>query len=168
MKIAGMVLAAALLLPAALMAQQPQAQQPPQGAPRMGGRGMMMRSPIAIAIAHKADLSLTDDQVAKLNDIEKQLQEKNAPIRDKMRESMQGAGDFQSMTDEQRQAMREKMQPLMQQMRANTAAARQDAEKLLKPEQVSKLQDILQQEMPMRGQPPQAPGAPTTQGTSGN
>ncbi len=166
MKIAGILLAAALLLPAGLAAQeqpQPQPQPQPQAGQRMGGRGMM-RSPVAIAIAHKADLNLTDDQVAKLDAIEKQLQEKNAPLREKMRAAMSGAGDFQSMTDDQRQAMREKMQPVMQELRANSQAARADAEKVLKPEQVTKLQQILEQEMPQRG-----PGmGPRTPGSSGN
>jgi Spy/CpxP family protein refolding chaperone len=146
MKFAGMVLATALLIPAALAAQGQ-----PQGPG--GGRGMMMRTPAAIAIAHKADLSLSDDQVAKLDAIDKAYTAKNAPLMQKMRDAMQAAGGFQSMTDEQRQALA----PVRQQLQANRQAARDETEKVLKPEQVTKLQDILQQEMPMRGRPPQAP-----------
>ena len=157
MKIAGMILVAALLAPAALVAQGP-----PGGA----GRGMMrMPSPVAIAVAHKADLSLTEDQLTKLQAIETQLQAKNAPLMKQWQDARQGMPDFQSMTDEQRQQMREKMMPIMQQLRTNREAAQADAEKLLKPEQVTKLHEILQQEMPRRG--PGGPGQgapPPTQG----
>ncbi len=151
MKLAGMVLATALLIPAVLAAQEPQGQG--QGRGPGGGRGMMMRTPAAIAIAHKADLSLTDDQVSKLDAIDKDYTAKNAPLMQKMRDAVQAAGGFQSMTDEQRQALA----PVRQQLMANRQAARDETEKVLKPEQVTKLQDILQQEMPMRGRPPQAP-----------
>jgi Spy/CpxP family protein refolding chaperone len=58
------------------------------------------------------------------------------------------------MTDEQRQAMREKTQPLMQQLRDNTQAARTEAEKLLTADQVKKLADLIQAEMPQRGPRP--------------
>src|SRR5512140_2919703 len=145
-KLASILLGAALLAPVGLVAQGQ-----PGGGP--GGRGIMMRSPIAIAIAHKADLALTDDQAAKLDVIDKALTAKNAPLRQKMQEARNGV-DFQSMTDEQRQAMREKVMPIMTEMRANPASARAEAEKLLKPEQVTKLQAILQQEMPQRGPRP--------------
>ncbi len=146
MKIAGILLAAALLAPVALSAQQ----QPGQG-PR--GRGMGMRSAAAIAIEHKADLGLTDEIVAKLQVIEKNLQDKNAPLVKQRQDAMQGM-DFQSMTDDQRQQMREKMMPIMQQMRDNNQAARTEVEKLLTADQVKKLGDLIQQEMPMRGQRP--------------
>ncbi len=145
MKLAGLVLAAALLAPAALAAQG----QPGQGP----GRGMRMRSAAAIAIEHKADLALTDEIVAKLDAIDKQVQEKNAPIMQKMREAMQGV-DFQSLTDDQRQELRTKNQPLRQQMMDNNQAARAEVEKLLTADQVKKLGDIIQQEMPMRGPRP--------------
>ncbi|HEX9107271.1 MAG TPA: hypothetical protein VF832_08580 [Longimicrobiales bacterium] len=147
MKIAGMMLAAALLAPVALSAQGN-----PQGpGPR---RGMMMRSAAAIAVAHKDDLGLSDDLVAKLTEIDKAAQEKNAPVIKQMQDLRAGAGDFQSMTDEQRQAFREKSAPLMQQIRDNNQAVRADVEKLLTADQVKKLGDIIQQEMPMRGPRP--------------
>ncbi len=145
MKLAGLVLAAALLAPAALAAQG----QPGQGP----GRGMRMRSAAAIAIEHKADLGLSDDIVAKLEAVDKQVQDKNAPIMKQMQDARAGV-DFQSMTDEQRQEMRQKMQPIMQQLRDNNQAARADVEKLLTADQVKKLGDIIQQEMPMRGPRP--------------
>lgn len=146
MKIAGMLLAAALLAPAALSAQQ----QPGQGP---GGRGMGMRNAAAIAIEHKADLGLSDEIVAKLQTIDKAAQDKNAPLVKQMQDARAGV-DFQSMTDEQRQAMRQKMQPIMQQLRDNNQAARADVEKLLTPEQVQKLGDFIQQAMPQRGPRP--------------
>ena len=142
MKIAGILLAAALLAPVALSAQQQ-----PQGGPR---RGMMgMRNAAAIAVAHKDDLGLSAEIVAKLQEIDKQAQEKNAPLMKQIQEAMAGA-DFQSMTDEQRQAFREKSQPIRQQMVANAQAARADVEKLLSADQLKKLGDILQAEMPQR------------------
>ncbi len=147
MKIAGILLAAALLVPAALSAQQ----QPQGPGPR---RGMMgMRNAAAIAVAHKDDLGLSDELVTKLQTLDKAAQDKNAPLLKQMQDARQGV-DFQSMTDEQRQAMREKMQPIMQQIRDNNQAVRADVEKLLNADQVKKLADILQQEMPMRGPRP--------------
>jgi len=144
MKLAGFVLAAALLAPAALAAQG----QPGQG-PR---RGMMFRSAAAVAIEHKADLGLTDQIVAKLEAINKQVEDKNAPLMKQMQDARAGF-DFQSATPAQRQEMRQKTQPIMQQIRDNNQAARADVDKLLTADQVKKLGDLLQQAMPMRGRP---------------
>ncbi len=113
----------------------------------------MMRSAAAIAIEHKADLGLSDEIVAKLQALDKQAQDKNAPLMKQMQDARAGF-DFQTATDEQRQAMRQKTQPIMQQIRDNNQAARADVEKLLTPEQVQKLGDLIQQEMPMRGPRP--------------
>ncbi len=144
-KLAGMLLAAALMAPAALTAQQQ---------PGPGGRGMGMRmNPVAVAVAHKADLGLTDEVAAKLETISKQLQDKNAPIMKQMQDA-RGNADFMSMTQEERQAYRQKVAPLMQQVRDNNQAARTEAEKLLTKDQVAKLNDILAQEMPQRGPRP--------------
>ena len=148
-KLAGILLAAALMAPMALSAQQ----QPGMGQGRGMGRGMMGMNAISIAVAHKADLGLNDEVAAKLDAMAKELQEKNAPIMKQMTDARAGV-DFQSMTDEQRQAMREKTMPLMQKLRDNNQAARTDAEKLLTPDQVKKLADIIQQEMPQRGPRP--------------
>ena len=149
-KLAGILLAAALMAPMALSAQQQPGQGMGQGRGMGMGRGM---NPISIAVAHKADLGLSDDVAAKLDALAKELQEKNAPIMKQMMDARAGV-DFQSMTDEQRQAMREKTMPLMQKLRDNNQAARTDAEKLLTPDQVKKLADIIQQEMPQRGPRP--------------
>ncbi len=143
MKIAGMLLAAALLAPVALSAQN----NPPQGGPR---RGMMMRNAAAIAVAHKEDLALTDDIVTKLQALDKATQDKNAPVMKQMQDLMQSAGGFQSMSDDQRQQAR----TFGQQIRANNDATRADVEKLLTADQVKKLGDIIQQEMPQRGPRP--------------
>ncbi len=145
MKLAGLVLAAALLAPAALAAQGPPGQGP--------GRGMRMRNAAAIAIEHKADLALSDEIVTKLQAIDKAAEEKNAPLMKQMQDARAGV-DFQSMTDEQRQEMRQKMQPIMQQLRDNNQATRADVEKLLTADQVQKLGGIIQQEMPQRGPRP--------------
>ncbi len=146
MKLAGMLLAAALLAPVALSAQQ----QPGQGG---GPRRMGMRNAAAIAIEHKADLALSDEIVTKLQAIDKAAEEKNAPLMKQMQDARAGF-DFQNATDEQRQEMRQKMQPIMQQLRDNNQAARTDVEKLLTPDQVQKLGAIIQQEMPQRGPRP--------------
>ncbi len=143
MKIAGILLAAALIAPAALSAQQGPGP----------GRMMGMRNAAAIAVAHKDDLGLNDETVTKLQAIDKAAQEKNAPLMKQMQDA-RGGLDFQSMTDEQRQAFREKMQPIRQQLMANSQDARSQVEKLLTADQVKKLGDILQQEMPMRGPRP--------------
>ncbi len=110
-----------------------------------------MANPVAIAIAHKADLGLSDDVAAKLQAIAKDLEEKNAPLVKQRQEAMQGVTDFQSMSDEQRQAFFEKVRPLGQKARENSQAARAEAEKLLTADQVQKLAAFIQQEMPQRG-----------------
>jgi uncharacterized FlgJ-related protein len=139
MKIAGILLAAALLTPAAVYAQGPG-----------GGRGFGNRATAAsIALAHKADLNLTAAQATQIDTLQAQYEAKSTALREKMMGG--GQVDFQSMTDEQRQAFREKMQPYMEQMRADRDSLQAHVEKVLKPDQVTKLQGFIQQEMPQRG-----------------
>lgn len=140
-----LVTAVLCLAPAALLAQG-------GGGRGMGGRGGMMgamsgRSPVAFVIDHKADLQLSDDQVAKLQDIEKKVEDKNKPLVEKMRQAWGGGErpDFQSMSDEDRQALREKIRPITQEIRDNDDAARQEANGVLTSEQKSKVEELMQQ-----------------------
>lgn len=114
-----------LALPVAAHAQNP------QGPGR--GQGRMMMSPAAMLLEHKAELGLSADQVAKLEKISSALQEKNAPIMEKMRQARQSNAD------------RSQMQPLMEQMRENNDAARKEVMAILTPEQQKKAQELVAQ-----------------------
>ncbi|HET9982820.1 MAG TPA: Spy/CpxP family protein refolding chaperone [Longimicrobiales bacterium] len=125
-----------MALPAAVSAQGP-------GGP--GGRGMMMRgNPVAMILEHKADLSLTDQQVTKLQDIQKKLEEKNKPLREQMQKETNGAS-FRDLTDEQR----EKLRPVFEDLRENSRKAMDEVREVLTPEQQKKMRDL----MPMRRGP---------------
>ncbi|MBX6366128.1 MAG: Spy/CpxP family protein refolding chaperone [Gemmatimonadetes bacterium] len=133
-----MLLALGLLaLPAAVSAQRP-------GGP--GGRGMMMMrgDPVAMILEHKADLGLTDEQVTKLQDVQKRLEEQNKPLREQMQKEMNGAS-FRDLTDEQR----EKLRPVFEGLRENSRKAMDEAREILTPEQRDKMRDL----MPMRRGP---------------
>lgn len=122
-----------LALPAAVSAQGP-------GGP--GGRGGMRGGVAAMALEHKADLNLTDEQVAKLQDIQKKLDEKNKPLREKMEKQTNGAS-FRDLTDEQREALR----PIMEDLRENSRKSADEVREVLTKEQQDKLREL----MPMRG-----------------
>lgn len=107
----GMALAAALVaVPVALEAQTapaPQAQE--QTARRMGP------APMERVLRLRAELGLTDAQVAQIQAIGQRLQEQNRPLVEQLR----AAGVFPGaqLTPEQRERMRERMQNLTPEQR---------------------------------------------------
>ncbi|MCE9667964.1 hypothetical protein LY474_09090 [Myxococcus stipitatus] len=55
----------------------------------------LFQSPLALLLEHRGELTLSGDQVASLEALERALEEKNAPLREKMREA-RGAPPEQS------------------------------------------------------------------------
>ncbi|MCP3099921.1 hypothetical protein LZ198_13680 [Myxococcus sp. K15C18031901] len=47
----------------------------------------LFQSPLALLLEHRGELTLTADQVTRLESMERALEEKNAPLREKMREA---------------------------------------------------------------------------------
>jgi Spy/CpxP family protein refolding chaperone len=121
-----------LALPVAAQAQNAQG-------PRGQGQGRMM-SPVAVLLEHKAELGLSAEQVTKIEKISSALQEKNAPIMEKMRQARESNAD------------RSQMQPLMEQVRTNNEAARKEVMALLSPEQQKKAQELAAQRRPNGGE----------------
>ncbi len=129
-----------LLLPSLALAQG-----------RRGGRGMgpdaMQRNVIQVMIEHKTELSLTNDQIAKLEPIGKKLEEQNKPILEEMLKLRQSGGNARDITEEQRQQMRTQMEKVQE----NREAALKDARDVLTEEQLSKLREVMRDMRPRRG-----------------
>jgi Spy/CpxP family protein refolding chaperone len=165
MKKRGMLMAAALLLAAGpALAQAP--------APRDWGEHAM--SPMTMILEHRAELELTDDQVARLEAIGTQLRERTAPLRERMREAMadmpvpgahaehgarsEGAPRERraprAMTPEQREAIHSRMtelRPVREEIRAIRLQARDDARAVLTADQQQKLRELMQAHRGHRG-----------------
>jgi Skp family chaperone for outer membrane proteins len=127
-----------LLVPSALFAQGGR-----QG--RGAGMGMATMNAAKILLENRAELTLTDDQAAKLQTIADSLEKKNAPFAAEM-EKVRAAGGMQSMSD----ADREKMRGNMQQARTNGEAAQKEIDVVLTAEQKTKAEEILARNRPGR------------------
>ena len=176
MKTTGLMLAGALLAaPLALAAQTPDA--PAHRGPHAG---MMMRGGpgggLAAMLQKRAELNLTAEQVARLEAIERDLRARNEPLRQQIAAAMPERAERPRMTEEQRRAMREQrrersearprmteeqrqqmrarmeqVRPVMQQMRANTRGAMEQARAVLTEEQRARLQQQMQERRGQRG-----------------
>jgi Spy/CpxP family protein refolding chaperone len=125
-----------LALPATLAAQgQP---SPPQ---RGGGFQRGATNPFQVALGKSADLKLTEEQTAKLRELDKALREKNEPIMAEIRK-LRGSGT--SMRDIP-EADRAKLRELMQTIRKNAAEGTESLKDVLTDEQVQQVQKILQE-----------------------
>ena len=105
-----------------------------------------------------AGLGLSADQKTKFMAIRNDLMQKNAPLRQQAQQIM-GGKTFRDLTPEEREAMRPKLQPIMQQMRDNVRKAREQMEALLTPEQKQKFEERIRQRMQRRGMPGGGEGA---------
>lgn len=154
----------AFWMAAALLAAAGQvtAQEP---APRDWGEHAM--SPMTYILEHRAELELSDQQVARLEAIGTSLRARTTPLRERMREAMgdlpvprpraergpRGAraprGDRvapRPMTPQQREAMRERareLRPVREEIRALRREAREEARAVLTAEQQEKLRDLI-------------------------
>lgn len=134
---------ALLVAPAPVLAQSPA----PQGAraEQHGGRaaGFLLR--------HRAELGLSDEQVAHMNAIAARLQEQNRPLVERLRAAglpmrPQERTRLREMTPEQRRELRSKFEehrPTLQQLRANTRAAVDEARAILTPEQQERARALM-------------------------
>jgi Spy/CpxP family protein refolding chaperone len=120
-----------LLLPAAVFAQQ--------GPGRRGGREFQANLFERI-LQHKTDLALSADQVSKLEVLSKQLQEKQKPIIDEMRQQREAGVRRDQMTEEQREAARKNMEKLRDQREEALASLKS----VLTDEQQTKVKSMLE------------------------
>jgi hypothetical protein len=100
------VAAVLLVLPGALLAQPGQGRGPMMG--------MMQQNVARIILEKKDDIGLSAEQVGKLEQVAKSLEEKGEPIREELRRAMQGGG-MREMPAEQRERLMARMQALRQQ-----------------------------------------------------
>lgn len=129
------IMLAVALGPAAAAAQTPAAQP---------------ANPAGRLLAHRAELSLTAEQVKQLEAIDQRVARQGAELREKL-EAVRGkpAGEplrLRDMTPEQRQALqarRAELQPLMLQLRALHVQAAADARGLLTTEQNQQANTLL-------------------------
>ena len=116
-----------------------------QSADAQGARRMPPRAPLARIVAMRAELGLSDDQVAKLKAIQSDLRAKNKPLLDQIRAALgtdEGiAKALRALTPEQRRAKREALAPVLRTLRANTRAAMKEARGVLTAEQQAKLRE---------------------------
>lgn len=138
--------ALALMLLAAPLAAQGGGRGPAMGrGMRGGGPGAMARNPVAVVLDHRADLELTDDQVQKLETLREHVQQANEPRWQQLKEAF-GDADPRSMSVEERQALRERMQalqPVREEIRAANREAMDEVHELLTDEQETQLHGIM-------------------------
>lgn len=97
-------------------------------------------------------LGLSADQQAKWKKIRDELQQKNAPLREQARQ-VAGGKSFRDLTPEEREKLRPKMGPIMDQMRDNAKKAREQVEAMLTPEQKQKFEAKVRERMEHGGGP---------------
>src|SRR5262245_12577981 len=113
---------------------------------RHGGKEGMQANVIQVIIDHKAELALSPEQIAKLEPIARKLGEQNKPFIEEM-QKIRGDTNLRELSTEQREQMRTQMGKL----RENREAALTQARTILKPEQQTRLRDIVRERMPRRG-----------------
>lgn len=119
-----------------------------------GGGQFMARNSVSYLLENREQLKLTADQAKKLEAINQKLLEKNRPIFEQI-QAMRPAGGFQSLSQEERQARREQMRPLLEQLRANDDEAVKEVLAVLGPEQQKTANELLAaRREQMRGRQP--------------
>jgi hypothetical protein len=138
--------AAVAMMAAPLAAQGGQGQGPVRGRGMMaGGPGVMARNPVAVVLDHRDDLELTDEQVQTLETLRDHVQQENEPRWQQLQDAF-GDADPRSMSVEERQAFRERMQalqPVREEIRASNRAAMDEVHELLTTEQETELRQIM-------------------------
>lgn len=156
---------AALLAAAAVPAAAQPGEQPPF-------REDAARQPFEALLRHREELQLSDDQVRRIQTIGRQLEERNAPLRQRLvqehrRWREERRAQLERMTPRQRRAelrrMRgqrgeppvpEALRPTVHQMRVNISDAMHQAQGVLTAEQRVRAQDILRRQL----RPAERPG----------
>lgn len=112
-------------------------------------------------LRHRADLALTDDQVEKLREIDRRLEEQNRPyvqqlIRIRHDMKLRSGVKPEEMTDEEREELRSHLaqaRPLWEQISKNNHAAMREVGEVLNDQQKSQLRDLLRKPRERNGSP---------------
>lgn len=161
MRLKNVALVALLLaLPAPVLAQRTDAPAPGDHAARMQHRG---RAPFALFLEHRAELGLTDAQVARLEEISRRLHERNEPHVQRLREAglptrLEDRRSLRELSVEERQQLRQRveaMKPTLQEMRKNRRDAAREAKAVLSEEQQARVRELLKAR---RGEHPREKG----------
>lgn len=136
-------------LPAQLSAQgeSPRPPRSERGSPEMHAH----RSPVEMLLRRRAELELSDDQVARLQAIDQRMEERNRPHVQKlvaMRRALPAElrGSHREMTDAQKAEFRERMKearPLMEQIHESNRSAMREVGEVLTADQKSRVRTIL-------------------------
>jgi DNA-binding MurR/RpiR family transcriptional regulator len=91
-------------------------------------------------LAHKTDLSLTTEQIAKLEPLAKTLEEQNKPVIEELRK--QGATRARGMSEEQRNELRAQSEKI----RENRTKALEELRTVLNEDQMKKARELIRPE----------------------
>jgi hypothetical protein len=137
----------------------------PEGSDRGQQQGTQHRRNEAGAVPkllrHRADLALTDDQVEKLQEIDRKLDDQNRPyVRQliKIRHDMKVRSGVkpEDMTSAEREELRshlEQARPLWEQISKNNHAAMREVGEVLNDQQKAQLRDLLRKPRERNGSP---------------
>ena len=143
------LLASLALAPAPALAQRA---GPPADAPR--ARWMQGdHQPFQFVLDHRADLKLTDQQVARIEQIAARVKQQDAPLVARLRAALPEGKSPRDMTAEERTAFRQKMQALQperDQLRDLHRTAMREVRDLMTPEQQTQWRTLMQQNRPAR------------------
>lgn len=139
-----------IVLMSLLLSAAAPAMLPAQG--RQPGTGVMQREHGALdaLLKHRAELRLTDDQVARLTALDQRLDEQNRALREQfeaaglgeMRERGHRRRDLSPAEREQLRARMQAARPLLEQLRENNRAAREQVRQILTAEQQNRLREL--------------------------
>src|SRR5690606_5171472 len=127
----GLVTAALLLAAAAPLAAQ-------RGEQAAVSRRQL--NALEIILSNRAELALTDDQVAKLNALNERLAEANKPVVEEIRKVRSRA---RPSNRQEAERLREAMRPLIEEIEENERKALEEAEALLADEQKVKARELI-------------------------
>lgn len=123
------------LAAACAVAATPAAAQQHEHPTRHGQR----MSPVAKVLEHRSELNLTAEQVTRLEGIDRDLQARNAPVREKLKAMRADS----SLADQSRRERREAIRPVMTELHANLKAARAATDSVLDAGQREKARELL-------------------------
>jgi Spy/CpxP family protein refolding chaperone len=129
-----------------------QGQTPPpqrETGPRMGGP--QEGRPFGLLMENREQLGLTNQQIARLEQIAQRLEQQNGPLLQQLRDAgipvrPERRDGVRDMTPEQRRALRDRLEahrPTLMQMRQNTHTAMEEARGVLTPEQQERMRDLM-------------------------
>lgn len=141
-------LALALMAAPAPLAAQQTSQDTASAAPSHWSRG---HGPVEKLLRHRADLNLSEAQVARLEEINRRMEERNRPlVRQLVEMRRQWGPEFRrsrhDMTPEQRAELSRRMEearPLVEQIHENNRSAMREVGEVLNPEQKASVREML-------------------------